>query len=62
MILFISTRVVLAIVFFLVITPVGIVTRLCGWDPLRRRAAPADSYWKPYSARQRDPRHYEKML
>ena len=61
MILLITMRVVLAIVFFLVITPVGIVMRLCGWDPLRRRAASADSYWKPYRARQRDPRHYEKM-
>ena len=59
---FVATRVILAVVFFVVITPVGIVKRLFGWDPLRRRAASAESYWRPYSARQRDRRHYEKMF
>ncbi len=59
---FIMTRVILALVFFLVATPIGIFKRLRGWDPLRRRAAPEPSYWKPYAARQRDPRHYEKMF
>jgi len=58
---FVSTRLVLAIVFFIAVTPIGLVKRLTGWDPLRRRSAPAASYWRPYSERQRDPRHYEKM-
>ena len=31
---FVSTRVILALVFFLVITPLGVVKRLTGWDPL----------------------------
>ena len=59
---FISTRVILAFVFFVVMTPIGFVKRLLGWDPLHRRAAPSESYWRPYSERQRDPRHYEKMF
>jgi hypothetical protein len=59
---FVTTRVILALVFFLIITPIGVVKRLSGWDPLSRRAARSDSYWKPYSQRQRDPRHYEKMF
>jgi len=59
---FVSTRVVLAIVFFLVVAPIGFVKRACGWDPLHRRAQPRDSYWFPYSKRQRDPRHFEKMF
>lgn len=58
---FISTRVILAIVFFLVITPIGVIKRLFGWDPLYRRAGSKETYWRPYSARQRDSRHYEKM-
>lgn len=58
---FISTRIILAIVFFLLITPIGFVKRMFGWDPLLRRAAASDTYWRPYSARQRDPRHFEKM-
>lgn len=59
---FISTRIILAFVFFVIVTPIGIIKRLSGWDPLHRRAPAADSYWRPYSERQRDPRHYEKMF
>jgi hypothetical protein len=58
---FVMTRVILAIVFFLIVTPIGVVKRMTGWDPLRRRADPEQSYWAPYPERQRDPRHYEKM-
>ena len=59
---FVTTRIILAFVFFLVVTPIGFIKRLFGWDPLHRRAGPSVSYWKPYSERQRDPRHYEKMF
>ena len=59
---FVTTRIILAFVFFVIVTPIGVVKRLFGWDPLYRRAAASDSYWKPYSERQRDPRHYEKMF
>ena len=58
---FVTTRVILAIVFFLVVTPIGVVKRVFGWDPLNRRNAGGGSYWRPYPARQRDRRHYEKM-
>lgn len=59
---FVSTRVILAIVYFLIVTPIGFVKRLFGWDPLNRRAPKNESYWRPYSDRQRNPRHYEKMF
>src|SRR5437867_1768807 len=59
---FVTTRIILAFVFFAIVTPIGVVKRLFGWDPLHRRATRSDSYWKPYSERQRDPRHYEKMF
>ena len=59
---FVTTRIILGVVFFLVITPIGVVKRLSGWDPLSRRGARGSSFWKPYSERQRDPRHYEKMF
>ena len=58
---FVSTRLILAVVFFLLIAPIGILKRVLGWDPLNRRSGPSESYWKTYPARQRDPRHYEKM-
>ena len=59
---FVSMRIILALVYFAVVTPIGIIKRMTGWDPLSRRAAPRESYWQPYSERQRDPRHYEKMF
>ena len=55
-------RVILTVIFFVVITPIGVIMRLTGSDPLQRRAPSARSYWKSYDARQRDTRHYEKML
>ena len=58
---FVSTRVILGVVFLLVVTPLGIIMRARGWDPLQRRKARQGSYWAPYSIRQRDPKHYEKM-
>lgn len=58
---FVTTRIILGIVFFFIITPIGVVKRLFGWDPLERRSARGSSNWKEYSDRQRDPRHYEKM-
>lgn len=59
---YVTTRIILAFVFFVIVTPIGFIKRLFGWDPLHRRAAKSDSYWQPYSERQRDPRHYEKMF
>jgi Saxitoxin biosynthesis operon protein SxtJ len=58
---FVMTRVVLALVFFLLVTPIGVVKRLTGWDPLGRRKRRGESYWQPYPERQHDPRHFEKM-
>jgi len=58
---FVMTPIILGIVFFLIVTPIGVIKRLFGWDPLSRRGGQSASYWKPYSDRQLDPRHYEKM-
>ena len=47
---FVTTRIILGLVFFLVLTPIGVLKRLSGWDPLSRRGARGESYWKPYSS------------
>jgi hypothetical protein len=57
----ITTPIILGIIFFLVVMPIGRIKRLFGWDPLRRRAPSAVSYWVSYSARQKDTHHFEKM-
>jgi hypothetical protein len=59
---FVSSRIILALVFFLIVTPIGVIKRLSGWDPLHRRSGSRNSYWRPYSERQKDVRHYEKMF
>ncbi len=39
---------VLAVVYYLVLTPTGLLMRLFGYDPMRRRFDPdADTYWLP---------------
>jgi thiol:disulfide interchange protein len=59
----VSTRVILGLLFFLVFAPLGAWRRMRGWDPLNRRAAgDRQSFWQPYSDRQADPKHYEKMF
>ncbi len=44
----VNTRLLLGLFFFLVMTPLGLVFRLFGRDPLQRRYDPsAPSYWEP---------------
>ena len=56
---YVSSRIILAVIFFLVLTPIGLIKRALGWDPLERRSGSHESFWHPYPAR--SPRHYEKM-
>ena len=45
---FVMTRVILTLVFFLAITPTGLVFRLLGKDLLQKKIDPgADTYWIP---------------
>ncbi|MCF3649581.1 SxtJ family membrane protein [Synoicihabitans lomoniglobus] len=45
---FVLSHVILAIVYYLVITPIGILMRLLGRDPLNRKFDPnRKSYWEP---------------
>ena len=56
---YVSSRIILAIIFFLVLTPIGVIKRALGWDPLQRRSVSRDSFWEPYPTR--NPKHYERM-
>ncbi len=41
-----NTRVLLGLVYFLVMTPIGVIMRwVVGWDPLDRRLRDRPSYW-----------------
>ncbi len=54
------SRLVLAVVFYLVVTPVGLAMRLAGKDPMDRRLGGTDSYWRA-RPREYEPRQTEKM-
>lgn len=61
---FVSTRIILGVVFFLVVTPIGVFKRLQGHDPLARRMRTTGgrAQWIAYSGRLRDPRHFERQF
>lgn len=43
---YVVSHLVLAVIYYLVITPIGLIMRLVGYDPLKRRFDPeAKSYW-----------------
>lgn len=58
----VNTAIFLSIVFFLILTPVGLVFRLFGRDELRRRRPVKGSMWIPYSGRVTDTKHFERMF
>lgn len=57
----VNARIILSIAYLLVLTPIGLVWRLAGRDPMARRRANAPG-WLPYPERYRDPKHFERMF
>ena len=48
----VMSHVILAIVFYLVFTPIGLFFRLRGRDPMQRRFDPqAKTYWEPHKSK-----------
>lgn len=56
----VNVRILLGILFFVILAPVGTIRRLAGRDPLRRRRGSAA--WVPYPPRYRDPKHFERQF
>jgi len=54
----VNTRVILTLIFFLVVTPIGLLMRLFGRSPIERRRS-GWSYWDDVSYRER---HLEKQF
>ena len=55
-----NARVILTVAFGLVLTPLGLLWRVIGKDPMGRRRANWHG-WTPYPKRYRDPNHYSRM-
>ena len=58
-----NAKVILSITYFLVFTPIRIVSSIFREDPLRRKFEPEkDSYWLDCEQRDLDPKSYEKQF
>jgi hypothetical protein len=52
----------IAMVFYLVITPIGLVIQLCGRDPLQRKLdRSAKTYWTPHNTRVATKRYFQQF-
>ena len=58
---YVNSRVLLSILFFLILTPLSLVWRLTGKDPLTRRRQSWNG-WTPYPARYKDAKHFDRMF
>jgi hypothetical protein len=58
---YVNARVLLTLLFGLVLTPLGLVWRLTGKDPLSRRREQRKG-WSAYPPRYRDRKHYQRMF
>jgi hypothetical protein len=59
----IMSGIILSVVFYLLITPIGLIMRLFGQDPLHRKIdRQAASYWTERPPDSNDPKRIEKMF
>lgn len=57
---YVNARVILSIAFLVVLTPIGLIWRVIGRDPLARRRASWRG-WTPYPSRYADRSHFTRM-
>ncbi len=58
----VMTRVILSAVFYIIITPIGIITRLLGEDFLNLKKIKTDSYWNNRESLEELNQDYEKQF
>lgn len=58
----INSRILLALLFYLLITPIGLIQRLSGRDALRRRSPVSASYWIPRPSPKQSKEQFEKLF
>ena len=58
----VNSRVLLTLMYYLVFTPYGLVSRLVGRDPLRRRGAGGESYWVERKRTRQEREQFERLF
>ena len=57
---YVNARIILTVAFLIVLTPMGLIWRLIGRDPLTRKRTNFAG-WSAYPARYRDRNHFNRM-
>jgi Saxitoxin biosynthesis operon protein SxtJ len=58
----VNSRVLLTLMYYLVFTPYGLVSRLFGRDPLRRRGRAQESYWVERKQTRQSKEQFERLF
>jgi len=58
----VNSRILLSLMFYLVFTPYGFISRVVGRDPLNRRAAKGESYWTPRKKTRQTKEGFERLF
>jgi hypothetical protein len=58
----VNSRVLLTLMYYLVFTPYGLVSRLAGRDPLRRRGKVGESYWVERKRTRQGREQFERLF
>ncbi len=59
---YVNSRILLSLMYYLIFTPYGIISRLFGRDPLNRRAARRDSYWTQRKTTRQKREQFERLF
>jgi glucan phosphoethanolaminetransferase (alkaline phosphatase superfamily) len=59
---YVNSRILLSAMFYLVLTPIGMVLRLLGHDALERRKGLAPSYWRTRAVTRQSRESYERSF
>lgn len=58
----VNSRVLLTLMYYLVFTPYGLVSRLVGRDPLRRRGEGGESHWVERKRTRQEREQFERLF
>lgn len=58
----VNSRILLALIYYLVMAPMGLIQRLVGRDALRRRGPASASYWIPRSSSKQSKEQFERLF
>jgi len=58
----VNSRIILSFFYFAILTPVGLIGRLFGRDPLDRRGPRRDTYWVRNERTRQSPERFERLF